>query len=181
MFIKKHSMKILKTIIKLYKDHLASVALALMLMLVMIKLSLSFYLVKGSSMLPTLIEKNWIISNNLAYGIRLDKRGKYMLLWNAPKKNDIVIIKDPITQKASVKKIFATPGAGFIKVQKNVIKIDNLNFNISDKQLETLKNKSIPKNYYLVIGENKQASLDSREYGFIDINSIIGKIIYSLQ
>ncbi|UGQ17066.1 signal peptidase I [Borrelia sp. RT1S] len=174
-------MEVLKTIVKLYKDNLASVALALLLMLVTIKLSLSFYLVKGSSMLPTLIEKNWIISNNLAYGIRLSKRGEYMVLWNAPKKNDMVIIKDPITKKTSVKKIFATPGASFIKVKKNVISIDNLNFNISEKHLETLKNKSIPKNYYLVIGENKQASLDSREYGFVDINNITGKIIYSLQ
>ena len=43
-----------------------------------------------------------------------------------------------------------------------------------------LKNTSIPKNYYLVIGENKQVSLDSREYGFINIDNINGKIIYSL-
>ncbi|UER67454.1 signal peptidase I [Borrelia sp. BU AG58] len=173
-------MEILKTTMKLYKYHLASVALALTLMLIVIKLPLSFYIVKGSSMLPALIEKNWVISNNLAYGIRLNGRGEYMVLWNWPKKDDMVLIKDPMTKRTSVKKIFATPGANFIKVKKNVISIDDLNFNINEKHLDTLKSESIPKNYYLVIGENTQASLDSREYGFIEINDIIGKIIYSL-
>ncbi|AYE36726.1 signal peptidase I [Borrelia turcica IST7] len=166
--------------IKIYKHQIASIMLALLLLLIIIKLPLSFYLVKGSSMLPILIEKNWIISNNLAYGIKLGNRGKYMVLWNTPKKNDMVIIKDPITRKASVKKIFAIPGEPFTRVQKNIISIDNLNFNIKEKHLDMLKNTSIPKNYYLVIGENKQVSLDSREYGFININSIIGKIIYRL-
>ncbi|OJH15522.1 signal peptidase, partial [Borreliella bissettiae] len=36
----------------------------------------------------------------------------------------------------------------------------------------------IPKDHYLVIGENKQISLDSRDYGFIKIDNILGKIIY---
>ncbi|QMU99599.1 signal peptidase I [Borrelia sp. A-FGy1] len=166
--------------IKIYKHQITSTILALLLMLTIIKLTLSFYLVKGSSMLPILIEKSWIISNNLAYGIKLGSKGKYMILWNTPKKNDMVIIKDPITRKTSVKKIFAIPGKPFRRIQKNIISIDNLNFNINEKHLSILKSKSIPKNYYLVIGENKQVSLDSREYGFININNIIGKIIYRL-
>ena len=111
-------MEILKTIIKIYKHQIASIMLALLFLLIIIKLPLSFYLVKGSSMLPILIEKNWIISNNLAYGIKLSSRGKYMVLWNTPKKNDMVIIKDPITRKASVKKIFAIPGETFKEYKK---------------------------------------------------------------
>ncbi|AWG42654.1 signal peptidase I [Candidatus Borreliella tachyglossi] len=166
--------------IKIYKHDIASVFLASLLMLTIIDIFLSFHLVKGSSMLPILLEKNWIISNNLAYGIRLNGKEKYILLWVTPKKNDIIIIKDPITNKISVKKIFAIPGENFIKLQKNIIRVANLNFNIDEKHLQKLQNTSIPNNYYLVIGENRQVSLDSRDYGFIDINNIVGKIIYRL-
>ncbi|ATQ15202.2 Signal peptidase IB [Borrelia miyamotoi] len=168
-------------ILKLIKQELALITLALLLMLALIKIFLSFHLVKGYSMSPILLEQDWIINNKLAYGIRLNNKDAYIILWNTPKKNEMVLIKDPITQKISVKKIFAIPGEKFIKLEKNVISIHNLNFKIDEKQhLKKLESRYIPKDYYLVIGENRQVSLDSREYGFINMNDIIGKIIYCL-
>ncbi|WP_038452308.1 signal peptidase I [Borrelia parkeri] len=166
--------------IKTHKQVLIPIILALLLMIAIIKISLSFHLVKGSSMSPTILEKHWIINNKLAYGIRLKSSKTYIVLWSLPKKNEMVLIKDPITKKISIKKIFAIPGEKFTKLPQNVISIHNLNFNIDKKHLKNLENIYIPKNYYLVIGENRKVSLDSREYGFININDIIGKIIYCL-
>ncbi|AHH03235.1 Signal peptidase I [Borrelia nietonii YOR] len=166
--------------IKFHKQILIPIILASLLMLAIIKISLSFHLVKGSSMLPIILEKHWIINNKLAYGLRLKNRETYIMLWGTPKKNEMVLIKDPITKKTSVKKIFAIPGEKFTKLHKNVISIHNLNFNINKEHLKKLESIYIPKDYYLVIGENRQVSLDSREYGFININDIIGKIIYCL-
>lgn len=156
------------------------VALAFILLITIIKMSLSFHLVKGSSMLPTILDQNWIINHKLAYGIRIKNKETYVVLWSKPKKNETVLIKDPITKKISVKKIFAIPGEKFIKLQQNIISIHNLNFNINKEHLQKLESIYIPKDYYLVIGDNKKVSLDSREYGFININDIIGKIIYQL-
>ena len=159
---------------------LAPIILALISMLIIIKVFISFHLVKGSSMSPIILEKHWIINNKLAYGIRTNNKGTYIILWNTPKKNEMVLIKDPITQKISVKKIFAIPGEKFINLEKNIISIHNSNFHINENHLKKLESKSIPKGYYLVIGENRQVSIDSRKYGFININDIIGKIIYCL-
>ncbi|WP_421622857.1 signal peptidase I [Borrelia sp. MN22-0132] len=166
--------------IKTYKQVLIPIILALLLMISIIKISLSFHLVKGSSMSPKILEKNWIINNKLAYGIRLKNSKTYIVLWSLPKKNEMVLIKDPITKKISIKKIFAIPGEKFTKLPQNVISIHNLNFNINKEHLKNLENIYIPKDHYLVIGENRKVSLDSREYGFININDIIGKIIYCL-
>nr|ABP88156.1 hypothetical protein [Borrelia lonestari] len=162
------------------KQKLAPIILALIFILIIIKVFISFHLVKGSSMSPIILEEHWIINNKLAYGIRTKNKSAYIILWNTPKKNEMVLIKDPITKKISVKKIFAIPGEKFINLTKNVISIHNSNFNINEKHLKNLKSNSIPKGYYLVIGENKQVSIDSRKYGFININDIIGKIIYCL-
>ncbi|AAX16780.1 signal peptidase I [Borrelia hermsii] len=166
--------------IKFHKQVLIPILLASIVMIAIIKISLSFHLVKGSSMLPIILEKHWIINNKLAYGLRLKNRETYIILWGTPKKNEMVLIKDPITKKTSVKKIFAIPGEKFTKLNKNVISIHNLTFNINKEHLKKLESIYIPKGYYLVIGENRQVSLDSREYGFININDIIGKIIYCL-
>ncbi|WNY64821.1 signal peptidase I [Borreliella carolinensis] len=164
-------------IFKAHKYELASILAACLFLITLIKLFLSFYIVKGESMSPKIFEKNWIVNHKFAYGIRLKKRQKYLLLWKNPKKNEMVLIKDPITNKIAVKKIFAIPGEKFKQIEKNKICIHDLNFKIDENFFK--KNiKKIPEDHYLVIGENKQISLDSRDYGFIKIDNILGKIIY---
>ncbi|AIK18569.1 signal peptidase I [Borreliella afzelii] len=164
-------------IFKAHKYELASILAASLFLIILIKLFLSFYIVKGESMTPTIFEKNWIVNHKFAYGLRLKKQQKYLLLWKNPKKNEMVLIKDPITNKIAIKKIFAIPGETFKQIEKNKICIHGLNFKI-DENILTKNTKEIPNNHYLVIGENKQISLDSRDYGFIKIDNILGKIIY---
>ncbi len=89
----------------------------------------------------------------------------------------MILIKDPITNKIAIKRIFAIPGEKFKQIEKNKICIHDLNFKIDENILKKII-KKLPDNHYLVIGENKQTSLDSRDYGFIKIDNILGKIIY---
>ncbi|WKC78747.1 signal peptidase I [Borreliella turdi] len=164
-------------IFKAYKCELASILAASLFLISLVKLFLSFYIVKGESMVPTIFEKNWIVSHKFAYGLRIQNHQKYLLLWKNPKKNEMVLIKDPITNKIAIKKIFAIPGEKFKQIEKNKICINSLNFKIDENILKKNTEK-IPDNHYLVIGENKKTSLDSRDYGFIKIDNILGKIIY---
>ncbi|WNY65732.1 signal peptidase I [Borreliella andersonii] len=164
-------------IFKAHKYGLVSILVACLFLITLIKLFLSFYIVKGESMTPTIFDKNWIVNHKFAYGIRLNNRQKYLLLWKNPQKNEMVLIKDPITNKIVIKKIFAIPGEKFKQIEKNKICIHDLNFKI-DENIFKKNTKKIPEDHYLVIGENKQISLDSRDYGFIKIDNILGKIIY---
>ncbi|AJA90092.1 signal peptidase [Borreliella chilensis] len=164
-------------IFKAHKYELASILTASILLITLIKLFLSFYIVKGESMLPIILEKYWVVSYKFAYGLRLENQQKYLFLWKNPQKNEMVLIKDPITNKIAIKKIFAIPGEEFKQIEKNEIYIHHLNFKIDENILKN-NTKKIPDNHYLVIGENKQTSLDSRDYGFIKIDNILGKIIY---
>ncbi|WPM06040.1 signal peptidase I [Borreliella sinica] len=164
-------------IFKAHKYELAAILVASLFLIVLIKLFLSFYIVKGESMTPKIFDKNWIVSHKFAYGFRIKNHQKYLLLWKSPKKNEMVIIEDPITKKIAIKKIFAIPGEKFKQIEKNKICIHDLNFKIDENILKK-NTKKIPDNHYLVIGENKKTSLDSRDYGFIKIDNILGKIIY---
>ncbi|QFI14398.1 signal peptidase I [Borrelia sp. CA_690] len=165
-------------IFKSHKYELLSILTASLFLIILIKLFLSFYMVKGTSMTPIIFDKNWIVSHKFAYGLRLKTHQKYLLLWKAPRKNEMVLIKDPITKKIAIKKIFAIPGEEFKQIEKNKICIHDLNFIIDENILKKNNIKKIPEKHYLVIGENKQTSLDSRDYGFINIDNILGKIIY---
>ena len=54
---------------------------------------------------------------------------------------------------------------------KKIINVDNIQYKIQDKKIR-LKNEE-----YFVVGENYNKSVDSRNYGPITKNQIIGKVM----
>jgi len=89
------------------------------------------YQISGNSMTPALKNGQTIIVNRLSY------------LFNDPKKEDIIALKDPRDGKILIKRITKIAGREIF-----------------------------------VQGDNKKASTDSRVFGMIDHNDIIGKVIF---
>ena len=135
--------------------------------------------VKGESMLP-----------NLHNG---DKLFVYHLLYN-PKKGDIVTIDKPgMLQKNIVKRVIATAGdkvrfdfeKGTVYVNGEEDKtVTNTPTNLkANWDVSKLENEGIPENYYLVLGDNRNNSTDSRSAAIrlVPRRDIMGKAacIYS--
>lgn len=124
----------------------------------------SFAQIDGNSMKPLLNNKD----------IVLYKKTNYEL-----KRFDIVVFK--LNDDLFIKRIIGLPGEN-IKYIDNKLYVNNEyvlesfeNSVTKDFSLEYLtSNEYIPKNKYLVLGDNRLYSHDSREFGVIDINDIVG-------
>lgn len=80
-----------------------------------------------------------------------------MAYWkNAPQNGDIVIVREPIDNIQVVKRIVGTPGA--------TITIEDKTFMLKEDE-------------YCIEGDNRDNSIDSRVYGPIRSERIIGKVI----
>lgn len=122
--------------------------------------------VSGDSMYPTLKDKEILLLN------KFDKSFKRF---------DIVVIK--YGEERIIKRVIGIPGDD-IKYRNNKLYINNKyvkeNFNHGDTQDFTLEGityqeyKKIPKGYYLVLGDNRPRSYDSRMIGLIPKKDIIG-------
>ena len=124
--------------------------------------------VVGPSMNPTLKEGNVIIVNKLLYRIKDIKR------------NDIVVLSQD--EKHMIKRVVGLPG-DYIEYIDNYLYVNGIKYkekfidgvNTEDFSLKDLGYDKIPDNMYLVLGDNRENSLDSRKYGLIKKNQIIGK------
>ena len=110
-----------------------------------------------------------------------------MGVFNPVERFDIVTFR--INEKIILKRIVGIPNDTLIykdglvivklKNQRKKIRLNNWHY----RYLSTLSDSIlvIPNNKYLLLGDNLENSNDSRDLGFIDINDIHGKCIFSFQ
>jgi len=136
--------------------------------------------VVGISMQPTLVDSGRYLVNKLVY------------LFRAPRVGDIVVIRDPIDGLLSVKRVIATPGdsIGFVNgsVVLNGVKLKEPYL----QRRSVTSSESLPNtdaalvlkfhlcrpNEFFVLGDNRACSIDSRSYGPIRREDILGMVIY---
>ena len=128
--------------------------------------------VSGSSMLPTLTNGNKMIVSDLFY---------------KPKAGDVVVFKsdtyDP--NKALVKRIIATEGQEInIDFDHGIVYVDGQPLDEkyimqpTTTKLDFIGPKEVPEGCVFVMGDNRNASTDSRkkEIGMVDERMIIGRV-----
>lgn len=133
--------------------------------------------VSGLSMFPTMHSGDYIITNKIGYRL------------NEPDKGQIIVFKNPRDESQDfIKRIIGLPG-DTIKVQGGHVYVNSSLLN-ETKYLDTtittspgsfLKEReevTIPQGHYVVMGDNRPASSDSREWGFIARDEIIGEAFF---
>ncbi len=129
-----------------------------------------FY-VKGESMEPNFYEREYLIIDELTYRFR------------APERGEVVVIKAPIAEKDFyLKRIVGLPGER-VKVEDNKVIIYNQDFPQGNVVEENYLNEQTPgsisvtltSNQYFVLGDNRDASFDSRRFGPVEKTDIVGR------
>jgi signal peptidase I len=129
--------------------------------------------VQGSSMYPTLLNSNVYWLDKFAYVIR------------DPKPGDIVAIKDPTDEGFDVKRIIAVPDQS-IYISHGKVYINNKLYwepYLPQKEPTFAYEKSedeffcLAPDQYFVMGDNRGNSCDSRSFGPIRRDAILGRLV----
>ncbi len=132
-------------------------------------------LVQGDSMSPSFINNEVVMTDLRFYNSKVPQRG------------DVVVIKSPIEpEKLLIKRIVGLP------TEKVKIKFGDLYINegVTDEKnylpeevitspgpfLQDSYELPIPQGQYMVLGDNRKDSSDSREWGFIRRSDLVGKV-----
>lgn len=136
--------------------------------------------VKGTSMDPNFHNEEFLLTDKLSYR------------FNEPKRGEVIIFKAPPTEPCAedeceyIKRIIGLPGEN-VKVSGGSIYINNeklvepyLDANLktnSGSYFSEGKAVLIPEGYYFACGDNRLHSRDSREFGPIKKEAIVGKAL----
>lgn len=131
--------------------------------------------VSGSSMFPNFKNGDYIITDKVTYKV------------SDPKRGDIVVFKNPKDETQDfIKRILAKPGDR-IKVEGGKIVLNGTTLNepylnnVTTNPGSFLREGTeftVEPGHYITIGDNRPASSDSREWGQITREEIIGKVFF---
>jgi len=156
----------------LKRSHLAreiveTVALTVIIFLV-IRFAVQSYRVQGPSMQPGLVTNDYVLVNKVAY------------LFHQPERGDVIVFHYPLdTSEDFIKRVIGLPGDTIVIAAKTVT-VDGVT--LSEPYISQPANPSgqkwiVPQNDYFVLGDNRPVSDDSRDWGYVPKDDIVGKAV----
>ena len=164
--------------------------------------------IPSGSMLPTLEIGDFILVNKFSYGVRIPVWNKKVVELGAPKRGDVVVFRYPKdTSVDYIKRIIGLPGDKITYYNKTVyingepirqeivgdykehipglIKVYQEQFGDMDHKILREPGKVIiddnwvvPANSYFAMGDNRDNSNDSRFWGFVPDQNLVGKAVF---
>lgn len=125
--------------------------------------------VDGSSMEPTFHNGDYVIVNRLAFQ------------WGEIQRGDVVVFPYPLSPEEDyIKRVIGLPGdrvaiyGGDVYVNGQRIEEPYISSAPANDVAETV----VPEGYVYVLGDNRNASSDSRSWGALEIEAILGKAVF---
>ena len=149
------------------REIIETVALTVLIFLA-IRFTVQNFLVDGPSMQPGLHTGEYVLVNKLAY------------TFHAPQRGDVIVFELPEdTSENLIKRVIGLPGDKLV-LTANTVTVDGVTLNepyISAPNGTQPETVTVPPNDFFVMGDNRPISDDSRDWGFVPKDDIIGKAV----
>lgn len=145
------------------------------------------YEVDGASMSPTIANGNRLFVNRSAYAhVDLPALGD-IYPFGDPRRGDIIVLESDRTSRSApyIKRIIGLPGEtityteGIVIVDGEPLVEDYINGAVTGCYVPTHCSITIPQGHVYVLGDNRRDSEDSRFFGPVPMEDIVGKAFFS--
>ena len=135
------------------------------------------FIVEGNSMLPNYVDQEYLLAEKLLFS------------FSTPKRGDVIIFKYPNNPSVNyIKRVIGLPGET-VEIANNQVKIINKDhpegiildesYLPSNTKTLTTDNKNfsatVSENSFFVMGDNREHSSDSREWGILPRANVLGR------
>ncbi len=177
---------------KFVKDYLEPILIAVLIALFIRTFVVQAFKIPSSSMEPALLVGDHLMVNKFIYGLSIPSTNTKFFQYKKPQRGDIIVFIYPKDHsKDFIKRVIGTEGEKVQIIHNKIYINDRL---IDDpwghfirtgrsESLQSMENFGpvvVPKDSLFVMGDNRDNSLDSRFWGYVNLNAVLGKafIIY---
>ena len=177
-----------------FREILDAVGLSLVVF-ILIQTSMQNFKVEGASMSPTLNSGQYLIVNKLAYvNVDLVRLSKLIPIWRAKQVKDNHNVRSPIRgeiivfrfpdpnpnnrKRDFVKRVIGVPGDK-IAIVNGVVWVNGESLHegyLRYRDTFNLDERVLKEKHYFVLGDNRTGSNDSRAWGAVPEENILGKV-----
>lgn len=171
-----------------FREYFEAICIAILLALFIRTFVVQAFKIPSGSMLPTLLIGDHLLVNKFIYGLKLPFNGKVLIPYKTPVNGDVVVFKYPKDRSIDyIKRVIGIPGDTVeIRTKKVLINgkpIEDPHAHISSPAVLNAASSPrdnfgpvlVPEGRVFVMGDNRDNSYDSRFWGFVDQNDILGK------
>ncbi|MDD5108695.1 MAG: signal peptidase I [Candidatus Omnitrophica bacterium] len=169
------------------RDWIESIVVAFLLAMVIRAFLIQAFKIPTGSMRMTLIEGDLILVNKFIYGAKIPLTNWRLPALRQPKRGDVIVFIYPEDKKKDfIKRLVGLPG--------ETIEIKGGSIYVNDKPaIEPIFNQIyyynrgefasegekiiVPKDSYFVLGDNSTSSKDSRYWGFVPKEDLLGQAL----
>ena len=175
------------------KEYVESIIIAILIALFIRTFLICAYKIPSRSMVPTLQVGDHILVNKFIYGVKIPLLRRTIIPFREPQRGEIVVFIFPNDRsKDFIKRVIGVAGDK-IEIKNKKIFINDREFKdsygifsdslILPQSLQPRDNFGpviVPEKSIFVMGDNRDESLDSRFWGFVDLKDVEGKafVIY---
>lgn len=173
-------------------NNIEKIVIAILIALFIRTFIVQAFNIPSGSMEPTLLPGDYILVNKFIYGIRIPYMNIKIFSYNEPKRGDVIVFIYPKDRsKDFIKRVIGMQGET-VQIIGGKIYIDNtlisdtwgyFDEKVAPDFITAVENFGpvlVPEGSLFVMGDNRNRSEDSRFWGFLPLNNVLGKsfIIY---
>lgn len=176
---------------RLLREYASALGWAVLLAVILRTFLVQSFVIPSSSMEETLQIGDYLLADKISYGLRVPWSGARLATLRAPQRGDVVVFFPPeeVSTEHFVKRLVGLPGDE-IEIRDKRVLINGTQYNephASHRDLRTMPARSgprdnfgpvrVPAGSYFVLGDNRDNSYDSRFWGFVPQERIVGRAV----
>lgn len=164
------------------------------------------YVIPSGSMIPTLLINDNVFVNKLKYGVKVPFGNQFIFRWANLQRGDVVVFRQPQNPDVFFIKRVVAIGGDTVSVEQGVLKVNDQAYKqesieipraeegfeyfkesmtpdrsytirYQSKEFSDFPATTIPENSFFVIGDNRDQSNDSRAWGVVPEENLVGKAL----
>ena len=165
---------------KFFRDT-AETVIAAVLIFVVLQATTQSFEIDGRSMFPTLEDGQRLLVNRFVYARSpVSLMGEDGYLFHGPQRGDVIVFQPPTNSSTDfVKRVIGVPGDEVEILRGGEVYVNGELTDYVDQQTDPRRFFEypivVPENEYFVLGDNRRASNDSRNWGYVHAQDIVGR------